>query len=111
MRGETVTVIRRVEVGRDPGNSPIYADEEEPVADVLVAPGPRTDLAESARPEGVEVRFTLHFPKTFTGELRGAAISVRGEEPLRVIGSPRPYTRGNCPTRWHMPVEVGRADG
>lgn len=111
MKGETVVVVRSVEVGRDPGNSPIYAEVRDRVEDVLVAPGPRTDIIESNRPEGTEIQWTLHFPKTFTGSLRGASISVRGGEPLGVVGDPQPYTLENTPTRWHMPVEVTRADG
>jgi len=111
MRGETVTVIHRVEVGRDPGNNPIYEDQAEDVSDVLVAPGPRADVLDATRPDGVEVRWNLHFPKPYAGDLRGAAIRVRGGDPLEVIGSPAPYTLANTPTRWWMPVEIGDVRG
>ena len=110
MMGEAVIVIRRERTGTGPGNTPIYDDVETPVSDVLVAPGPRTDVDGPIRPDGVEVAFNLHFPKTFSGSLRGAQVVVRGE-PFDVIGDPRPYTLANTPTRWWMPVEVGRTDG
>lgn len=110
MRGETVVVVRRERTGTGPGNTPIYGDVETTVHDVLVAPGPRQDVVESNRPDGVEVAFNLHFPKTFSGSLRGAQVVVRGE-PFDVIGDPRPYTLANTPTRWWMPVEVERVDG
>ena len=111
MIGETVVVLRRVRTGTGPGNTPIYDDEELSIDDVLVIPGPRQDVVESNRPDGVEVAFNLHFPKTFTGSLRGAKVSVRGGEPMDVIGDPQPFTLANTPTRWWMPVEVGRVDG
>lgn len=109
--GEAVVVERRQEVGRDPGNAPIYDWVAEPVNDVLVAPGGMTDVVESNRPAGVEVQFTLHFPKGYPATLRGARVSVRGQEPLDVIGDPQHYTEENTPGRWSMPVEVGRTDG
>lgn len=111
MIGEAVEVIRTVEVGRGPGNTPIYETEKETVDDVLVAPGSRSDVIDSNRPDGVDVQYTLHFPKPYDSDLTGASISVRGEDPLDVVGSPRPYTLANTPTRWWMPVEVGRVDG
>lgn len=111
MKGETVIVHRRVRTGTGPGNTPLYEDLEESVDDVLVAPGPRQDVIESNRPDGVEISWNLHFPKTFTGSLRGARISVRGEMPAPVIGDPKPYTAANTPTRWHMPVEVQYVEG
>ena len=111
IRGESVVVERRQEVGRDPGNAPIYEWVAEPVNDVLVAPGPRNDMVESNRPDGVEVRFNLHFPKGYPATLRGARVRVRGGEPLAVIGDPQHYSVANTPGRWSMPVEVGRVDG
>lgn len=111
IRGETVVVERHVEVGRDPGNNPIFEWVAEEVDDVLVAPGGLADVIESNRPDGAQVTYSLHFPKGYPTTLRGARISVRGQEPLDVIGDPQHYTEANTPGRWSMPVEVGRTDG
>lgn len=111
IRGETVVVLREVEIGRDPFDAPIVDWVDELVPDVLVAPGARGDVVDSNRPDGVEVQWTLHFPKTFKGSLRGAEVSVRGQAPCPVIGDPQPYTDENTPTRWNRPVEVSRVDG
>lgn len=110
MIGELVTVVRRVQSGEDAHGEPVYTEESEDVVDVLVAPGPRVDIPDTERPAGVVVAFNLHFPKAFTGSLRGALVEVRGER-FEVIGDPRPYTLENTPTRWATPVEVRRADG
>jgi len=112
MRGETVTVTQRVDTGEVDGRgNPIYTTTNTTVEDVLVAPGPRTDLPVTDHPDGTVVAYNLHFPKTFTGSLRLATVTVRGEAGLKVIGDPQPFTLANTPTRWHMPVEVERGDG
>lgn len=84
------------------------------VANVLVQPGPCAEL-DSARPEGVTVAFTLHFPKTWVGDLRGALVTLPAPwawgNPYRVVGNPEPWMDANCPTDWHMPVEVTATDG
>lgn len=111
MQGERVVVERRIEVGRDPGNSPIYEWQSETVENVLVVPGPRSDVESSARPEGTSVLWNLHFPKGYPATLRDARISVRGQAPAEVIGDPQHYTEANTPGVWSMPVEIGRVDG
>lgn len=111
MIGETVIVETEIEVGLNGHNQPILEWHAVNVDDVLVAPGARTDIPDTARPAGTVVAWSLYFPKTFTGSLRGARIRIRGGEPCDVIGDPQPYPLANTPTRWHMPVEVSRADG
>lgn len=109
--GETVIVERPVEVGRDDGNSPLIEWVAETVGDVLVAPGPRADVTDSHRPAGVQIKWTLHFPKRYPATLRGARVRVRGSGPLPVVGDPQHYTETNTPGRWSMPVEVGEVLG
>ena len=106
MKGEAVIVERRVKTGVDGLNNPIYevASMVE-VANVLVCPGSTSDVIGSMRPDGAEVTYTLHFPKTFSGSLRGCRISVRGEW-FSVIGDPQPYTTENTPGLYNRPVEV-----
>jgi len=110
--GESVAVQRPIVVGEDAhGNQTVELSEPETVDDVLVAPGPRADLSDTSRPDGDRVEWNLHFPKGYPATLRGAFISVRGGEPLRVVGDPQHYTEQNTPGRWSMPVELWRVDG
>ena len=111
MIGESVTVSRFVVSGTDSHGDPVGSWVTETVADVLVGPGPRTDIADTERPEGVVVAFNVHMPKGFSGGLRGARLTIRGEAGFKVVGDPRAYTLANTPTRWATPVEVERADG
>jgi hypothetical protein len=111
MKGEAVTVVTRTASGKDGHGNPTYTTTSTSVSDVLVAPGPRTDLPAVDHPDGTVVAYNLHFPKSYTGSLRGAVLTIRGQGGFKVIGDPRPFTLENTPTRWHMPVEVERADG
>lgn len=89
-----------------------YTYTSQTVDNVLVAPGATNDL-EAARPEGVTVAYTLHFPKSFTEKLEGCIVTLPAPwaGDYRVIGDPKPYIDANTPTRWHTPVEVEAAHG
>lgn len=105
IKGRSVTVLTPTVGSTDRFGEPIVG---EPVAttvdNVLIVPGATADL-EASRPDGVTVALTLHFPKTYSGDLRGCNVIVDGIE-YRVIGEPKPYMDENTPTAWHMPVEV-----
>lgn len=84
------------------------------VPGVLVA-NPSTDEMEAARAAGISLAYTLHFPKAFTGSLRGCTVLLpepwENEVGYRVVGDPRPYMDGNTPGPWNRPVQVVGADG
>lgn len=111
IRGETVVVWSPVAGPPDPFGAPTETWVPATVENVLVSPGPRGDVEGSTRPDGKRVAWTLHFPKTWSGSLKGCEVSVRGEERRPVVGDPKPYTPGNTPTPWNMPVELEGADG
>ena len=111
LQGEQVVVERVVSPGVDAFGDPLPGQwVPEAVDDVLVAPGGRNDL-DASRPEGVEVKWTLHFPKGYPATLRGARVVVRGQEPAFVVGDPQHYTEGNTPGAWSMPVELTAVRG
>ena len=113
IRGTSVTVITPNYDGTDRFGEPIAATPTRATVDnVLVSPGATDDL-EAAREDGVTVALTLHFPKSFTGDLRGCEVELSGQfaGTYRVIGEPKPYMDENTPTAWHMPVEVEACHG
>jgi hypothetical protein len=105
LEGEQVIVQRRVVFGADAFNNITYETYDTPVDNVLIAPGPRADLTDSNRPDGHLVKYTLHFPKTYTASLEGCRVQVKGEW-LSVIGSPGWYDPELTPGAWNRPVEV-----
>lgn len=110
--GETVTVQRRTKTGENAHGQAIYEWADEEVEDVLVAPGPRADVAESGRPDGVTVAWSLYWPKTYTASLRGARVLLQHDDkPCLIVGDPRPYPDAPTPTRWNRPSEASRVDG
>lgn len=110
MRGETVKVKTFAPTGTDPFGDAIAAESVSVVENVLVQPGACSDVIESNRPSGASVRYTLHFPKTFDGDLEGCQVEVRGKW-HDVIGRPDHYTLDNTPTEWWMTVEAGSVNG
>ena len=111
IRGETVYVRSDVESGTDPFGAPVIeAGALDEVSNVVVAPADPSDIADSVRPDGVKVAYTLHFPKDYEGDLRGCRVIVRGE-PFCVVGDPQRTTDAATPGNYNMAVEVTRADG
>lgn len=112
IKGVAVTVSSPSSTSTDRFGNPVITWTDTTVNNVLVSPGATSDL-EAARPEGVTVDYTLHFPKSFTGSLEGAKVTL--PQPwtgvYHVIGAPGAYIDANTPTAWHMPVEVTAAHG
>ena len=105
---EAVTVIRPT-VERDDLGEPIEAGASCEEVRCVVCPGAISDM-DATRPEGVTVSYTLHFPKTYAGSLRGCSVEVRGTR-YDVVGDPQRATEAATPGLWNMAVEVARADG
>lgn len=110
MVGEDVYVEYKKKEGADSFGALLYSTHEELVKNVLVAPGSQRDLVESNRPDGKIVRYTLYFPKTFDGDLKGLRIKVR-EHYYPVVGTPDHYSAEDTPGDWWMHVEVEDTDG
>lgn len=117
LRGVTVAVELRQHGARDAlGNDVEAYAAPVDVGNVLVQPGATADL-DASRPEGVTVALTLQFPKAWSGDLRGARVTLPAPwswgNPYRVVGVPMPYDPQNCPpiVPWNMAVEVEAADG
>lgn len=112
MRGEKVTLIRRVETGdTDPAGAPVTTPVEEQIDDVLVAPGAQANATDATRPDGVTVAYTLYLPRAWAyHSLRGSLVRIDGHE-YEVIGDPRPYDGGLTPTRWNLEIEVADTRG
>lgn len=112
--GRTALVKLRIRDARDGFGNDVEAYAEPVAVQVAVQPGTCADL-DATRPEGVHVALTLHFPKTWDGDLRGAKVELDGRwaGEYRVVGDPMPYDVDNCPSAvpWNMPVEVEAFDG
>lgn len=116
--GISVTIIRPTEGTVDRFGDEVPGETRESVNNVLVAPGGdsgSTDDLEAARVDGDVLSLQVHFPKTYTGNLRGCQLELPAPwdafNPYRIVGNPTPYIDANTPTPWHMPVRVEVARG
>lgn len=105
---EAVTVLRPTVV-RDDLGEPVFGEPTREDVDCVVCPGATADM-DATRPEGVTVAYTLHFPKTYAGGLRGCSVEVRGTR-YDVVGDPQRTTDAATPGPFNMAAEVTRADG
>lgn len=112
LTGESIELVTRTSRGEDEGGNPVWVDDRpERVDNVLIAPGDQTNPTGSIRPDGIEVAYTLYFPRSWAfRSLRGADIRI-DDARYRVIGDPRPYRPGVSPTRWNLTVLVRGGDG
>lgn len=106
----TVTVYRQVATGtEDHLGNPVMVDAEpEKVDGCLVHPGSTED---TDRPDGLTVDLTVHFPKSYTGSLRGCELGIPGWGRYRVVGDPKPFMPRNTPGTWNRPVTCEACDG
>lgn len=105
---ETVTVVRPA-VTRDGLGEPTFGEPTREEVACVVCPGATSGM-DATRPEGVAVAYTVHFPKTYAGDLRGCSVEVRGVA-YDVVGDPQRTTGAATPGPWDMSVEVTRSDG
>ena len=110
MKGETVTVWRKTEIGTDGMGEPEYTWTSEQVQNCLVRPYTGEDVTDTPHTQGVRVDYTVAFPKTYEGRdtLRGCKMSFRKitqDDALLVVGSPD--ITFPSPNAWDTLVKVG----
>lgn len=110
IRGERVVVEQKEKIGVDDFGADIFKTSEIPTENVVVIPGATSSEKAPSHPNAVSVVYTLHFPATWAGSLRGLRILVRGKW-YDVVGDPQPYKNTCMHLKWNMPVEVVRHDG
>lgn len=110
IRGVQVTVSAPQDDGQDElGNRRLTWGRPMPVGNVLVSPASSQDLAAS-RPDGDATVMVFHFPKTYTGSLRGCRIQWNGAD-YEVMGNPQAYMDHATPTLWDRPVQARLVEG
>lgn len=115
MIGETVTVMRPTDTVDRLGNTVHSWAVGETVENCLVHTVTPIDLTNEKRPDGVDIQYTIAFPKTFAGDsLKGCKIALTSRgmktaDALLVVGAPD--VESPCPTAWNMLVTVGRSEG
>lgn len=108
--GENIQLkVRRSEALDEFGNERVAYRSSISVYNVLVAPSSSQDLG-AGRPDGDATIMTFHFPKTYTGELKGCLIGWNGYW-WEVIGNPQKYAEQSTPGVWNRPVQARLVEG
>ena len=101
----TVTLIERVESGRDAFNSPIFEEVETDIENVLVAPAGSEGIVNTTDLNGKKLMYTLAIPKTDTHEWTDAKVRFWGRT-FRTVGCPQQGIEANIPLDWNKKVTV-----
>src|SRR5690606_10442481 len=107
IKGITVTLITKKEVGRDPFNRPIYEDVEIEVDNVLVSPVSTEDIVHTLELTGKKAVYTLAVPKGDENDWEDAEVIFFGQR-WRTIGFPTEGIDHLIPLDWNKKVMVER---
>jgi hypothetical protein len=107
IKGITVTLINKKEVGKDPFNKPIYKDVEIPVGNVLVSPTSTDDIVNQLNIDGKKAVYTLAIPKNDKNNWEDAEVFFFGKR-WRTFGMPTEGIDHLIPLEWNKKVTVER---
>lgn len=105
IKGEKVTLIQKVQSGKDGFNHAVFTDTEIDVENVLVSPASSQDILDTVNLTGKKAVLTLCIPKSDTHEWENTKVRIRGKY-YRTIGQPQHYTEANVPLRWNDTIQV-----
>lgn len=107
IKGITVTLINKKEVGKDPFDKPIYDDVEIEVDNVLINPTSTEDIVNQLNIDGKKAVYTLAIPKKDTNNWEDAEVLFFGKR-WRTFGIPIQGIEHLIPLDWNKKVMVER---
>ena len=78
IKGHTITLVQRIQIGKDAFNSPIYEEQEIQVDNVLVAPVSTDDLVTQLDLYGKKAVYKIAIPKGISGKASPRRKRARG---------------------------------
>lgn len=107
IKGITVTLYTKTQVGTDAFNKAIYAETAEEVENVLVAPATSEEVLNTINLYGKRAAYTMAIPKGDTHEWEDCKVSFFGED-WHVFGIPLEGIECDIPLMWNKKVMVER---
>jgi len=107
IKGITVTLINKKEVGKDPFGNPIYDDVEIEVDNVLVSPVSTEDIVNINELTGKKAVYTLAIPKGDENDWEDAEVIFFGNR-WRTFGMAIEGIEHLIPLDWNKKVMVER---
>lgn len=107
IHGIEITLIDKVETGRDDFNSPVYEDKEIKVQDVIVGRPESEDVVNALSLYGKRTEYILGIPKGDTHEWEDREVIILGKR-YRTFGHIIEGIEDLVPLRWHKKIRVER---
>lgn len=107
IKGITVILYEKTQIGTDAFNRPIYDEKEVEVENVLVAPSTSDDIVTSQDLYGKKAVYTLAIPKGDMHNWLDAKVKFFGQE-WKTFGFPLQGIEENIPLDWNKKVMVER---
>nr|DAT56230.1 MAG TPA: Minor capsid protein [Caudoviricetes sp.] len=105
IKGITVTLINKIEVGKDPLNSPIYEEKKIQVENVLVSPLTTDEITNSLNLYGKKIVYTLAIPKGDKNEWENQEVIFFNKK-FKTFGSVTEGIEDMIPLNWNKKVMV-----
>lgn len=107
IKGISVILVDKVEVGRDPFGAPIYNEKEIVVDNVLVSPTQSEEVINQYNLTGRRAVYTLAIPKGDTNNWTDREVRFFGKR-WKVFGEPLEGIEEMIPLGWNKKVTVER---
>lgn len=107
MKGMTIKLVVKTEIGTDAFNKPIYSEQLVDIDDCLVGQPTTDDITNTLALYGKKVEYTIGIPKGDTHDWTDAEIEMFGGR-FRTIGYPMTGIQANIPLRWGQNIKVER---
>ena len=105
IKGETVILLEKIEVGYDEFNNPIYDSNEVEVKNVIVGTPSFDQRVAELNIDGKRIAYILGIPKGDTHNWKDANVFIRGQL-FKTYGFPLTQTEENVPGPWNTQVKV-----
>lgn len=109
IRGITVILVNKQEVGKDPFDQPIFEDVPIEVDNVLISPTTTEDIVNQLNIDGKKAIYTLAIPKDDKNNWEDAEVFFFGER-WKTFGTPKEGIEHLIPLSWNKKVMVERYD-
>lgn len=110
LKGTTVILYNKTEVGRDSINNPVFETASEEVENVLIGSPGEQEIVDVLNLTGRKVSYVLGIPKGDTHDWTDKKVTFFGKE-FRTIGEPTEGLEGMIPMEWNRRVRCERING
>lgn len=110
IKGITVQLLVKKQIGTDPFNRPIYDNAAVNVDNVLIMPVSDSEVLDTLNLTGKKAVYQLAIPKTDTHDWENQTVCFFGEK-WRVIGKPVRGIDALIPLDWNLKVKVESING